>query len=685
MSRSERMFALVGNPNCGKTTLFNELTGTHQQVSNRAGVTVERKEGKLRSKYGEATIVDLPGVYYLDPRGDDEIASRTFLVDERPDVVINIVESTNIERNLYLTCQVAELGIPMVVAVNMMDEAQAYGDKIDIDALSAELGLPVFPISAMRGEGVIEMMDVVGARGLMSEVKRQASHPFHDGEDEHGHGFQDTEDPEEHRRDHHTDEEGRTNALLSAHKYHNHYKGPMVFVDSADHPITQAQQTQNAERRYAFIADVVGRSVQKGHRVGEKSLSDKLDKVFTHPVFGIPVFIVFMWFMFHCTFSTNFLGLGVPSPGVGLQELIQTLLEWFAGLIAPMFVEGSVAYSLVFDGVLAGVGAVLSFLPQIVVLFFFLTLMEDMGYMSRAAFIVDRGLRVFGLSGKSFLPMLMGFGCNVPAMMTCRTMESEDDRKMTLFLIPFMSCGARAPIYLVFAAAFFPENADAVVLCLYLGGIVVAICTSALLKKCVFKGETAPLIIELSKYRAPRWKSLGAALWKTTKDYVQSAGTIIFCMSVVIWFFSNFGFGPDGFGMVPMKDSMLAVAGGAIAWVFAPLGFGTWIAAVSLITGLMAKEAVVGSLGVLCQSGEAGATATGLSAAALVSVGFTQASALSFMVFCLLYAPCMASVAMIKNVSGSWKWACMQAVYACAVAWVCSFAVHGVCMLCGVI
>ncbi|MBQ6453659.1 MAG: ferrous iron transport protein B, partial [Coriobacteriales bacterium] len=641
-----KRYALIGNPNAGKTTLFNELTGTSQHVGNWPGVTVEKKTGHLLKKFGEsAEIVDLPGIYSLNAHSLEERISRDFILQEKPDVVIDIVEATNIERNLYLTCQIAELGVPMVVALNMMDEAQKEGDVIDCAVLSKELGVPVVPITAVKGEGVIELMETVGAQALVDAVSREASQPFHDGEDEHGHGFHDTEDPAEHRADHHTDDKGRTNALISEFKYHNHYHGPMVYQPSADAPLTDEQEHENAQRRYDFISGVVGKSVSKGKAAGEFNSSDKADKVLTHKIWGIPLFLLIMFAMFHCTFSENFLflGLDIPSPGVWLQGLAESFIEWLGGLLEPLFVEGSWAQGLVIDGIIGGVGSVLSFLPQILVLFFFLTLLEDMGYMARAAFIMDRLLRKFGLSGKSFVPMLMGFGCSVPALMACRTMENEEDRKMTLFLTPFMSCGARAPIFLVFAGAFFAAHADFIVFCLYLFGILVAILTGLLLKKLVFKGEVTPLIIELPRYRAPRAKSVGLSLWKTMKDYVTRAGTIIFLMSIVIWFFSTFN---GHMEMVDIDESMLAAAGNFIAPIFSPLGFGFWTAGVALITGFAAKEAVIGTMGVLAKVGEEEALEGGaLDATVLGAMGFTPLSSFAFMVFSLLYVPCFAALA----------------------------------------
>jgi ferrous iron transport protein B len=673
-----KTYALIGNPNCGKTTLFNELTGTSQHVGNWPGVTVEKKEGRLRDEYGSAEIVDLPGIYSLTSYSIEERVSRAYIIDERPDVVIDIVEATNIERNLFLTCQIAELGVPLVVAINMMDEAAKAGDLIDCDALSHQLGLPVMPITAVTGEGVIELMHTVGMHRLMETVEYESEAPFHEGEDEHGHGFQDIEDPVEHRLDHHTDVEGRTNALIAEYKYHNHYKGPMTYQPTETHPLTETQETENANRRYGYIKQVIAASVTKGHPAGEANRSDKADRIFTNRFAGIPLFLLVMFFIFHCTFSDDFLGLSlfgigpIPSPGIWLQGLAQQLVDAVTAGLTPMFTPDTWMYGLVIDGICGGVGAVLSFLPQICVLFFFLTLLEDIGYMARAAFIMDRALRPFGLSGKSFVPMLMGFGCNVPAMMACRTMENESDRKITLFLVPFMSCGARAPIFLVFATAFFPSNADVIVFSLYVFGIVVAVLTGLLLKKFVFKGETTPLIIELPRYRAPHFRSLGLALWMTIKDYLQRAGTIIFLMSVVIWFFSTFGFGPDGFGMVPVDESLLALAGKAIAPLFIPVGFGVWPAAVALITGFAAKESVIGTLGVLAGAAQDDGAMGGLGTAALASLGFTPAGGFAFMVFSLLYLPCFATVATLRRESNSRRWTLAQMGYSLIVAWLCA-------------
>ncbi len=679
---NSRTYALIGNPNSGKTTLFNELTGASQHVGNWPGVTVERKTGHLRNVFGrEAEIVDLPGIYSLNPHSAEEKVSRNFIIEGRPDVVINIVEATNIERSLFLTCQIAELGVPMVVALNMMDEAKREGDLIDIARLSKGLGLPVVPITAIAGEGVVELVDALGElEKLLAILDKEAEQLPHEGEDEHGHGQFDTEDPSEHIRDHHSDGEGRTNALIATLGYHNHYKGPKV-KQPCGAPLTTEEESDNAERRYRYISRLMKEAVVKGRGASEHSTSDKVDRFLASPLIGIPLFLLVMWFMFHCVFADNFLGTGLPSPGLGLQEAAAWLFSTFSEWLGTVLPAGSWYSSLIIDGIIAGVGSVVSFLPQILILFFFLTLLEDIGYMARSAFIMDRLLGYFGLSGKSFLPMLMGFGCSVPAIMACRTLENENDRKLTLFLVPFMSCSARAPIYLVLAGAFFPHNADIIVFALYILGIIVAIITGLVLKRFVFKGESTPLLIELPHYRAPRIKSVALALGRSMKDYLTRAGTIIFAMSIVIWFLSSFNFSLQ---MVDIDDSILAAIGGVIAPFFIPLGFGFWAAAVSILTGFFAKEAVIGTLGVLTGVGEESATSgVGLNATVLAGLGFTPLSSLSFMVFCLLYLPCLAAFAALKREYNSWKWAFLQAAYSVAVAWVAAFIVYNVGVLLG--
>ena len=723
--------ALIGNPNSGKTTLFNELTGANQHVGNWPGVTVEKKEGSIRSAYGQGEIVDLPGIYSLSPFSLEEIVSRDYLIDEKPDVVINIVDATNLERNLYLTIQLIELNVPLVIALNMMDEIEREGFHIDTERLSHDLGVPVIPISAARktrldelisalaearlpkrhelpnphlerlialteaqlnehlvrehhlgdttAEGfplhwtaikVLESDDLVLQHLTLDEVTQQRIDALKDGfEKEHGllcTAFADAR----YRLIHHVIYHGV--AIWSAdgtrHKHLHH-----AHKDFHHHP------HRDMRRQYKEDNDDPSDDEEGWHPNEESpllqdrrlALSDRFDRLLTHRVWAIPIFLVVIFAVFHLTFSENLLGIpGLPGPGVFLQTLVENAIAAFSRTISVVFEPGSWAESLVIGGVIGGVGTVLIFLPKILLLFLFLTLLEDCGYMARAAFIMDRLLKRFGLSGKSFLPLLMGFGCTVPAAMACRTLENEQDRKLTLMLVPFMSCGARAPIFLVFASAFFPQVADIVVFSMYLLGIVVAILSGILLRKLLFKQGLTPFIIELPRYRAPRLRSVSLTLWDKLRGYLVRAGTIIFVMCVFVWFLSSFGITSSGFSLVDINESLLVAFGGFIAPIFTPLGFGSWIAVVALLTGFIAKESVVGTLGVLISTSEETAVGgSGLSYALLATAGFTPLSALSFMVFCLLYIPCVAAFATLKKEFGSWKWAIGQAVFSTAVAY----------------
>ncbi|MDR1422784.1 MAG: ferrous iron transport protein B [Coriobacteriales bacterium] len=692
-SRAERI-ALIGNPNSGKTTLFNELTGANQHVGNWPGVTVEKKSGSLRPLYGKSEIIDLPGIYSLSPFSLEEIVSRDYLVDEKPDVVINIVDATNLERNLYLTIQLIELNVPLVIALNMMDEVARDGYRIDTDKLSHDLGVPVVPISAAYREGIAELMDAVGHARL----------------------------PRRHELPNPSLERmiALTESLLNDHLVREHHLGDAIAAgyplhwtaikvlesddlvlrhltldDTSINRIEQLKRdfedehtllcTAFADARYQHIQRTIAESYLRADRsdTAKQALSDRIDRVLTHRIWAIPIFLVVMFAVFHLTFTESLLGIpGLPGPGVALQTLVESGIEAFSSAFSTLFEPGSWSESLVINGVVGGVGAVLSFVPKILLLFFFLTLLEDCGYMARAAFIMDRLFKRFGLSGKSFLPMLMGFGCTVPAAMAARTMDNEQDRRLTLMLVPFMSCGARAPIYLVFAGAFFAAYADFIVFGLYLLGVLVAVISGIILRKLLFKGEFALFVIELPRYRLPRWRSVTLTLWDKFKGYLVRAGTIIFAMCVVIWFFSSFGFRPavegGGFGMVAIEGSLLAAFGGFIAPIFSPLGFGFWTAAVAVLTGFIAKESVVGTLGVLMGISEDSALGGGLSASVLAAAGFTPLGALSFMVFCLLYIPCMAAFATLKKEFGSWKWALGQAAYSVGVAYLIALLVYQV-------
>ena len=741
--------ALIGNPNSGKTTLFNELTGANQHVGNWPGVTVEKKVGSIREIYGEGEIVDLPGIYSLSPFSLEEIVSRDYLIDEKPDVVINIVDATNLERNLYLTIQLIELNVPLVIALNMMDEVRREGYHIDTERLSRDLGVPVIPISAAKKAHIRELIEalpraclprrhelpnpplerlIAQTEALLGDHLAQEHHlgdavaeayPLHwtaikvlesddlvlrhltldektmrriddlkdSFEKEHGllcTAFADAR----YRLIHHVIYHGitvwskdgtRHKHLHHAHKdFHHHPHRNLRHEASVEDDKSQCQLPGIFNEDTTTEAEFLSSEWHEDDEytpapIEQFALTDKIDRIMTHRIWAIPVFLVMIYVMFHLTFSESLFGIkGLPSPGVFLQTLVENGIAAFSTLISPLFEPGSWAESLVISGVIGGVGTVLTFVPKIVLLFFFLTLLEDCGYMARAAFVMDRLLKRFGLSGKSFLPLLMGFGCTVPAAMSCRTLENEQDRKLTLMLVPFMACGARAPIFLVFASAFFPQSADIVVFSMYMLGIIVAILSGILLRKLLFKGALSPFVIELPRYRAPRARSVGLTLWDKFRGYLVRAGTIIFAMCVVIWFLSNFGFTCCGFGMVAIGDSLLASFGGFIAPAFSPLGFGTWIAVVAILTGFVAKESVVGTLGVLLSTeGGAGGNVggSGLSATVLAAAGFTPLASLSFMAFCLLYIPCVAAFATLKKEFGSWKWAIGQAVFSTVVAY----------------
>lgn len=606
-----KRIALIGNPNVGKTMLFNRLTGSKQHVGNWPGVTVERKEGSAVLPDGSKLhVTDLPGVYSLTPYSIEEKVSRSFVMMEQPDVIVDIVDATNLERNLYLTTQLLDLGRPVVVALNMMDELRASGSTLDVELLSERIGVPVVPVVALTGEGLPELLATIQAQESVDE-----------------------------------------------------FETPQLPADLVIEIPPEEELTRLTEARYERIGRVMpGVIVQSEADRSMRSKSDKLDRAITHPLAAVPIFLAVVFLIFHLTFGENLFFLGsilgegfaMPGPGVWLQGLMEEGVAWLAGAVQPLFVPGSWAESLIITGVIPGVGAVLSFVPQILLLFLFLQVLEDSGYMARAAFIMDRFMRRFGLTGKSFVPMLMGFGCSVPAVMAARTMETENDRKLTMLLVPFMSCGAKAPIFIVLTSAFFAQYADIVVFGLYLGGILMAVATGLIFKKFVFKSEAAPFFIELPSYRLPRLQPVAIAVGEKLKDYVVRAGTIIFAMSVVIWFFQSYDMQLQP---VDVTESMLASFGSAIAPIFSPLGFGEWRPAVSLITGFAAKEAVIGTMGILYGVGEEGALEGGLLGHEVLAADFTGLSALAFLVFALLYIPCMATVATVQKEAGTkWMW-----------------------------
>ncbi len=669
----EMRLALVGNPNCGKTTLFNALTGSNQYVGNWPGVTVEKKEGLATVDGRSVTIVDLPGIYSLSPYSMEEIVARNFIVEEQPDAIINIVDATNLERNLYLTVQLLELERPMVVALNFMDEVEKHGDKIDLKRLSQALGVPVVPITARSGENVDELLKrahraihtgfTLEPDNLYDDFTHRIHHQvgelIHDrayaaGLPAHWTAIKLLEGDDRVESALGLDEETR----WKLSRIVDEYEGAYALGD---------RETLVADSRYQFIQKVVTVSVKKGQRGGTMSTSDKIDSVVTHKVLALPIFLLTMLGVFALTFGP--LG-GFLSDGV--EALIgQVLAPWVQGALEGIGARPWLV-SLLCDGVIGGVGGVLVFLPQIALLFLFLSILEDSGYMARAAFIMDRLLRRFGLSGKAFIPMLMGFGCTVPAIMGARTMEQEKDRRMTMLLVPFMSCSARLPVYGLLSAAFFPRYAGVVVFSLYLLGLICAILSGIFFKKVVFRGEPAPFLLELPPYRLPTLKNCLSHVWEKVRGFLVKAGTLILCMSMVLWFLQSFG---PGLQMVDSADqSFLGRFGTLIAPALAPLGFGTWQAAVALLTGLVAKEAVVSTLSLLYgfSIGASGATV----AAALAGTFASPLAAYAFLVFVLLYIPCVAAMSTMYREMNSVKWTLFSAAWQIGSAYLISLLVY---------
>lgn len=659
-------FALVGNQNCGKTTLFNQLTGSKQHVGNFPGVTVDRKDGVIKG-YDNTLITDLPGIYSMSPYSSEEIVTREFVIREKPKGIINIVDATNIERNLYLTMQLLELGVPMVVALNMMDELWENGGSVLVNEMEEALGVPVIPISAAKGEGIDEL--IRHAVHVAKYQERPLEIDFCRREE----GI--------HRGIHavmHLIEDHAANAQI-----------PLRFAASKvmegdQELIKQLKLTENEERvlgeiagqteeetgmdraaavaqmRFDYIEEVCSSTVIKPRESRERARSRKMDRFLTGKYTGIPAFIGIMGLVFWLTFNV----IGAFLQGV-LESGITALTEIADRAMAAAHVN-SVVHSLVIDGIFNGVGGVLSFLPIIVTLFFFLSLLEDSGYMARVAFIMDKLLRKLGLSGRSIVPMLVGFGCTVPGVMASRTLPSERDRKMTILLTPFMSCTAKLPIYAFFTAAFFPRHGALVMIGLYLFGIIMGILMALIMKRTAFKGEAVPFVMELPNYRMPGAKNVGHLLWDKAKDFLQRAFTVIFLATIAIWFLQNFDL---SFNMVSdSQDSVLAMLAGTLAPLFIPTGFGDWRIVTALISGFMAKESVVSSLTVLF-----GNTASLQSA-------LTLPGAAALLVFCLLYTPCVAAIASVKRELGA-KWALAMVFGQCLIAWIASFGVYQLCQL----
>lgn len=626
--------ALAGNQNCGKTTLFNCLTGSTQHVGNFPGVTVELKRGTIKS-YREAELVDLPGIYSLSPYTSEEVVTRDFLVNEKPDAIINIIDATNLERNLYLTLQLTELDIPIILALNMMDEVRASGNTIDTEKLSKLLKMPVVPISAAKKEGVSYLVE--RTKQLVKEGASAQRLDFCSGEVHKAvHSIR-------HIVEARAVKEGIPQRFAATKLVEG--DKPMAerlqltenekiiidcIVEDMELSLGTDREAALADMRYSFIEELSALCAYKHSESREQLRSEKIDRVLTHKIFGIPIFIGIMLMIFWLTFSV----IGAP-----LQDLLEQLIELGSGALGGFLESVNVSpwvVSLVVDGVCAGVGSVLSFLPIILLLFFFLSMLEDSGYMARVAFVMDKLLRKLGLSGRSFVPMLIGFGCSVPAIMSARTLSSERDRRLTILITPFMSCGAKLPIYSMITAAFFPDTAPLVMISLYIVGIIAAIVTGLLMKKTLMKGEPVPFVMELPAYRIPSARSVLMLMWEKAKDFLVKAFTIIFVASVIIWMLQSFDWGFNA--VEDSADSILASIGAVIAPIFAPLGFGDWRASTALITGITAKESVVSTLNVL-----AGAAFGGM---------FTQLSAMSFLVFTLLYMPCVAAFAAMKREIG---------------------------------
>lgn len=693
-------FALTGNPNSGKTTLFNVLTGSSAHVGNWAGVTVDKKEGTYKLKLGDATsrisIMDLPGIYSLSPYTTEEVIARQFIMDEKPDLILNIVDATNLERNLYLTTQLLEMDIPVVIALNMMDIIKREGSEIDSDALAEKLGVPVIPISAVKGTNIKLLMQTAVEQ---AKILRKGFSFLPDTKlcDQYEKSLKlvteyKIKNPVFHaiKLLENDSIELRHDAVLSAYiqtlklEYENQKKAFDYEAEIAD-------------LRYKFITDEIKPSVVKVHRnIGVKN-AEKIDKVLTHRIWGIPLFIVIMFAIFHIIFSEDFLGLkrlglseeGIPSLGVWLQGYVESFQEFLMGATANLLDSAGAApwaKGAIVDGMINGICSVLTFLPQILLLFLFLSILEDSGYMSRIAFIMDRVLKRFGLSGKAFIPMLMGFGCSVPAMMGTRTLDNIKEKRLTLMLIPFFSCGAKMAIWSIIVAAVFPKNADLVVFGIYTIGIAVAVIAAIILKKTVFKGVSSNFVLELPVYRVPRIKDTLLNLWEKLKGFVIKVTTIIAAASIIIWFLQNFNLRLQMIGTEDSAESILGIIGNAIKWIFVPLGFASgpdgWKLVVAIITGLIAKEAVVSTMGVLYVpgfEGDAAETAEGESTiiAALASLSvFTPLSAMSFMIFNLLSIPCFAAVATVYAELKSYKWTVFTILFWFITAWVVSFLVY---------
>ncbi len=666
------IFALTGNQNCGKTTLFNQLTGGSQHVGNFPGVTVEKKEGTLKSDRS-VIVVDLPGIYSISPYTSEETVTRDFLIKDKPDGIINIIDATNIERNLYLTLQLLEMHIPMVLALNMMDEVKASGTYIDISGLSQALKIPVIPICASKNEGVNEL-----AQTAVRTAAQKYVPPYPD-----------------------LSESPVQSAIQSISHVAQHNAAlidiPLRFAaaklfegdtelsealrltegekDIIEHTVTETEAVIGTDRvaaladmRYGCIEKFCEKYVKKPDGLTkEQQRSEKIDAVLTNRYLAIPIFLCIMALIFYLTFGLI---------GGSLSELMQFGIDKLTAVtdaFLKSFDVPDALRSLIIDGIFSGVGSVLSFLPTIITLFFLLSVMEDSGYMARIAFVMDRVLCKIGLSGRSFVPLLIGFGCSVPAVMATRTLSGERDRNMTILLIPFISCSAKVPIYAVFTQIFFPENPVLVMMFLYVFGIITGILAALLLNKTLFRGKPVPFVMELPAYRFPSAKNVLLHMWEKASDFLKKAFTVIFCAAILIWLLENFDI---RLRMVPADESMLAYIGRFAAPVFAPLGFGNWKAVTALITGLTAKEAVISTLSVLVSDGN-------ITLETALTSMFTNLQALSFLIFTLLYMPCAAAMAAVRRETGSRTKALGMMVWQTGIAWICAFLFYNICSICG--
>ena len=662
-------FALAGNQNCGKTTLFNQLTGSNQHVGNFPGVTVDRKSGAIRNN-PNTEVTDLPGIYSMSPYTSEEIVTRQFIIGEKPTGIINIVDATNIERNLYLTMQLMELDTPMVLALNMMDEMRGNGGTVRINKMEAMLGIPVVPISAAKNEGVDELVD--HALHVAKYQERPGRMDFC-GEEDHGGAVHRCIHGIIHLIEDHAKAAGipvrfaATKLVEGDQRIEAALKLDQNEKEMIEHIIVQMEQERGLDRaaaiadmRFHFIHQLVDQTVVKPRQSKEQLRSARIDRFLTGRYTAIPAFVGIMALVFYLTFGVI---------GLALQNLLEVGIDALTAAVDSTLTAWNVnaaVHSLVIDGIFTGVGSVLSFLPIIVTLFFFLSLLEDTGYMARVAFVMDKLLRRIGLSGRSIVPMLIGFGCTVPGVMASRTLPSERDRKMTILLTPFMSCSAKLPIYSLFAAAFFPEHAALVMVSLYFLGIAVGILMAILLKSTVFKGEAVPFVMELPNYRLPGLKNVVQLLWEKARDFLQRAFTVIFVATIIIWFLQSFDLRLSL--TADPQQSILAWLASGIAPLFAPLGFADWRVSTALITGFMAKESVVSTLTILYGSSAAFAAA------------LSPAAAAPLLVFCLLYTPCIAAVASVKRELGG-KWAFIMVANQCIVAWLAAFGTRLIMML----